>query len=1006
MIGNASSSNTGEAHQASSPHSDVKQIDTDSIKLLAAGEKINDIETAIRELIENSLDAEATYIEIRLGRFGVDLIEVDDNGIGIKQEDFKYLGLRYHTSKISDYLALQESLGTFGFRGEALSCLCNIATVTITTKTKSSPTGWKLVFSKDGTLLKTEPFGRKDGTTVILKNIFHSFPVRRRELEKTAKKQYNKIVRLIYEQVLARPSVKFSLCKKASSKIERDFTHGGTTLEGCLTTIFGVKILETLLPIKQALDSHLLLQLETQKSATLQDSFVTNEEDEIKAGIKPPLIKTPTGNFSVKLEKLETINRENPELISTSLMNTSQAEDEFADGNSSTIQSARVIGTNGCLLQEDEQVAIDAGAQQPNTQPRDEFFRRACRSKYARRKPDYRIHGYISKIGCGRNSSEGQFIFVNGKPCEIPKLTRLINEIYKNYNNNQLSPFYCFYIEVQTWAADFNVPRKRTVILQEESKLCDIARECLEEMYSSYVPASQRSCPMAQIPFAATPRLDSNSVPSQKEVSNVQAAPQVHSDRTETDSDATSTGPNSTSTFHAETFGGNRQVINIPDVRDPVSANLPTNGVPDLQGSPEMGNTLLRKALEPVPAESIVDPFEVGLKRLKRSHASRASSTTGNQETTPEKPFTKSPHFSNITKTTLQPAKNSPPEPLPGFRSGLDILIEEVTPSKQALKSSLITSPSSITSTTPASTTKRSSPSVHGVASSGRKFLPESSSKSSPSTTNRLDVLERCRFRQINAKVNDILQTSIQFPEDLSLALENERIQRKTIPDDKQFSFAIHPKFNVPAEEELKLHLNKKSFKEMEIVGHFNKGFIITRLNKHLFIIDQHATDERANYEEQLENSPLESQAMVLPKPLYLNLIQENAIINNMESFTRRGFEFKIDRSQLVGYRVMLTKTSICKGPTKDEYLDKNDIEELIEVAIESPNRLDSYVLSKVRTVSASIACRKSVMIGDDLTWQQMTNIVQKMSDLKNPWVCAHNRPTIRHLMDLDWISS
>ena len=215
----------------------VKEIDKNSVNFLTAGEKINDIETAIRELVENSIDAQARNIEVRLTKFGIDSIEVDDNGMGIDEKNFPMLGMRYHTSKISDIYALQNSLDTYGFRGEALSCLCNISNVTITTRTKTSPCGWRLTF-KDGFLSKKEPVGRDTGTTITLKNLFHSMPVRRRELETTAKKQYDKIVRLLYEQALARPYIKYSLYKKVASKKERDFTHGGTTLEGCLITTF------------------------------------------------------------------------------------------------------------------------------------------------------------------------------------------------------------------------------------------------------------------------------------------------------------------------------------------------------------------------------------------------------------------------------------------------------------------------------------------------------------------------------------------------------------------------------------------------------------------------------------------------------------------------------------------------------------------------------------------------------------------------------------------------
>ncbi|GLJ59400.1 hypothetical protein SUGI_1507230 [Cryptomeria japonica] len=249
------------------------------------------------------------------------------------------------------------------------------------------------------------------------------------------------------------------------------------------------------------------------------------------------------------------------------------------------------------------------------------------------------------------------------------------------------------------------------------------------------------------------------------------------------------------------------------------------------------------------------------------------------------------------------------------------------------------------------------------------------------------------------------LQVRIEHMEDLGAVLRRERCQRMTIADSKEYTFAIHPKFNVVAEQELKFNLNKSSFDSMQVIGQFNKGFILALLNKHIFIIDQHATDERANYEDQLDKSPFMTQDMVHPKPLYLTTIQEGAIIENMSEFEKRGFKFSVDQSKRAGMRIMLKSTAICKGHGIDEYLTIEDLEELIDVAVIAPNQLKSYTLKKIKSVAATRACRKSIMIGDKLNWAQMDNIVSKMATLENPWICAHNRPTIRHLMDTDWMS-
>uniref|UniRef100_A0A6G1S9A4 Mismatch repair endonuclease PMS2 n=1 Tax=Aceria tosichella TaxID=561515 RepID=A0A6G1S9A4_9ACAR len=914
----------------------VKEIDKNSISFLAAGEKINDIETAIRELVENSIDAQARNIEVRLAKFGIDAIEVDDNGIGIDEKNFPMLGIRYHTSKITDFTNLQNSLDTYGFRGEALSCLVNISNVTITTRTKSSPCGWRLTF-KDGTLAKKEAIGRDTGTTIILKNLFHSMPVRRREFESNAKKQYDKIVRLLYEQALARPHIKFSLCKKVHSKKEKDFTHGGTTLEGCLITIFGVKLNDSIMPIRQVGQTNgPPINIEQIKKTEPQVEDQAKIEDQPQTSCQTSQINGDS-SLGNNISNASTNSNQHTQTQEGGMVsNTTPNSTPESNASIYDIHSANdTLNSNGSSANIDRslpQLLTKAEFEQSIAPSREQiFFKRSRKSRFARERPEYTIYGYISKIGCGKNSNDYQYIFVNNKPCDLPKVSRLINEIYRNYNSNSQYPFLCLFIEVQKWATDFNVPRKRGVILQEENRLCDIIKETLEDMFSSFAPASQNSCSIAQIPLLSGPVKK-----------NDEQKPKSNEDKKQ------------------------EEPISKPTVTDSIPTN-PTavqraRSDPAPTGDPNQMSFEFESLCNDV-VDSIPDLFEIAPKRA------RISTTPSSASREP---------FKNNT------ANNSN---MPGFKNGLDLFAEETA----------ATGPHD--SHSEADLTRSKEPSGALVVSHSRQRNISPRQHMSPPQQEPVS-----RFNQNAMMQDDDLKVSIDFFEDLPAALERERFQKQTPMDKKEFSFAIHPKFNTPAEEELKFHLNKSSFSQMQVIGQFNRGFIIARLNKHLFIIDQHATDERANYEEQLEKSPLVKQPMVHPKPLYLNLIQENAILNHMEAFVRRGLEFIVDTQKLVGYRVMLSSTSICRGPDREEHLGKEDVEELVDVCIESPNRLDTYTLSKVKTVSASVACRKSVMIGDKLTWSQMEGIVAKMSDLKNPWVCAHNRPTIRHLMDTDWM--
>lgn len=128
----------------------LKHIDQSSIKRICSGQVIVELATAVKELVENSVDSGATKIEIKLKDMGLDSIEVSDNGSGIRPENFENVALKHYTSKIEQFSDLS-SLVSFGFRGEALNSLCELSkSVTITTKHQSESVGTILGFCRDG----------------------------------------------------------------------------------------------------------------------------------------------------------------------------------------------------------------------------------------------------------------------------------------------------------------------------------------------------------------------------------------------------------------------------------------------------------------------------------------------------------------------------------------------------------------------------------------------------------------------------------------------------------------------------------------------------------------------------------------------------------------------------------------------------------------------------------------------------------------------------------------
>lgn len=170
-------------------------------------------EAAVKELVDNSMDAGATIIEIHISANTIDKIQVRDNGSGVDPDDYPMLGHPSHTSKLRSFEELQFKAGsTLGFRGEALACARDISKVTIVTRTaKDSVARTFELYSKAGDPLTPRPTAAPQGTTVTLEGLYSQLPVRKREYIKKAQQSILTIKRQLLAFAMARPNISLTL---------------------------------------------------------------------------------------------------------------------------------------------------------------------------------------------------------------------------------------------------------------------------------------------------------------------------------------------------------------------------------------------------------------------------------------------------------------------------------------------------------------------------------------------------------------------------------------------------------------------------------------------------------------------------------------------------------------------------------------------------------------------------------------------------------------------------
>uniref|UniRef100_A0A3B4TV28 PMS1 homolog 1, mismatch repair system component n=1 Tax=Seriola dumerili TaxID=41447 RepID=A0A3B4TV28_SERDU len=190
----------------------MKQLPSDTVRLLSSSQVITSVVNVLKELMENSLDAGALSIDVKLENYGLDRIEVRDNGQGIKAADTPVMAMRHFTSKISSHEDLQH-LETYGFRGEALGSICAVAEVAVTTKTVEDDISTQYTLNFKGEIVSQKPSHLGQGTTVSVLKLFKNLPVRRQYYSSTkkCKEELKKVQDLLMAYAIIKPDLRLSL---------------------------------------------------------------------------------------------------------------------------------------------------------------------------------------------------------------------------------------------------------------------------------------------------------------------------------------------------------------------------------------------------------------------------------------------------------------------------------------------------------------------------------------------------------------------------------------------------------------------------------------------------------------------------------------------------------------------------------------------------------------------------------------------------------------------------
>ncbi|OBT45658.1 hypothetical protein VE00_03523 [Pseudogymnoascus sp. WSF 3629] len=1048
----------------------IKAIEGRTIHQIQSGQVIVDLCSVVKELVENSLDAGASSIEVRFKNQGLESIEVHDNGAGITSQNYETIALKHYTSKLSTYADLT-TLHTFGFRGEALSSLCALSDFTITTCTaEDAPKGTKLDFEVSGKLKGTSVVAAQKGTTVTVENLFNNLPVRRRELERNIKREWNRVVTVLGQYACIQTGVKINVTQQAGKgrKTTVFATKGNPTTRENIANVFGAKTLVALVPLD--------LNLELEPSSGPSQRWSTQDDDGTKeirivGHISKPISgegrqlpdkqmffvnSRPCGLPQVAKAFNEVYksynNNQSPFIFANIELDT-----HLYDVNVSPDKRTIMLHEQNSMLEqlklsltelfEKQDYAVPISQLSSQKQP---AYKQLTINREPPSTPSARPAGpgmpevaeeTDEESALGEDQSIGGEDEQAGEPRDGELEVREEPRDVANRDRGAIDLMAKWHeAKTKDRAIQGEAPSKSRTTekadgpskeklrlskkLSKEGEMDDQASDIVGDASSEQDSADEMPDISHYLPV---PVRDFNARLAEAEHGGQEAngykppRPIIHDDHIPSIASPTrrpAPGTSSIISKHVRprrmseetatiTIGDHTTVSSIGTPR-PKKRRLepPSSNVTQQDSTPSFGSRLSQRFaapgadIEQIDSSMDEDEESVGeeLEEEREEEVEEEVEEEGEEGEEEEEEYPEgleTEHSSEMeTEEPIEAPGKEYEEEIPDEGGNEVNTAEEIASmaddqdgdymdeeDKKALEDAKV--------------------------QEMIKAAEEVASRPSADNEKRANSLLKNDARRKDATVHLVknFNTTVDaIAQQLQNLNESLGHFEASTPFEEPSASGID---SVNAEEKLSLTIHKSDFAKMKIIGQFNLGFILASRTSHgsdstnkasddVFIIDQHASDEKYNFERLQASTTVQSQRLVQPKPLSLTAVEEEIVIEHLDALETNGFLLSIDHDAPVGERCHLVALPLSRETT----FSLSDLEELIVLLTETPPGQIPRP-SKVRKMFAMRACRSSVMIGRTLTTKQMAKLVGHMGEIDKPWNCPHGRPTMRHLCGL-----
>lgn len=229
----------------------IRTLDEATVRQIAAGEVVERPASVVKELVENSLDADATRVTVAVERGGVDGIRVRDDGVGMTEEEVRLAVEEHTTSKITGIADLDSGVGTLGFRGEALHTIGAVSRLTLRSKPRGVPDAGTELRVEGGEVESVAAAGCPEGTAVEVGDLFFNTPARRKFL-KTEATEFDHVNTVVTQYALANPDVAVTLEHDGREVFA---TEGRGSLESTVLSVYGREVAEAMVEVEHEPDA-------------------------------------------------------------------------------------------------------------------------------------------------------------------------------------------------------------------------------------------------------------------------------------------------------------------------------------------------------------------------------------------------------------------------------------------------------------------------------------------------------------------------------------------------------------------------------------------------------------------------------------------------------------------------------------------------------------------------------------------------------------------------------